>query len=90
MCLRGIAMCVPRVPPTLSVRWLQGVKRSVDSYKISPYTSAEIIAVKVPPPPPPPPAVDRFKRFCVVVFSCIYVLFCSILEYFIICAAASI
>lgn len=31
----------------ISVVLLQGVKRSVDNFKISPYTSAEIIAVKV-------------------------------------------
>lgn len=30
------------------LRWLQGVKRSVDNFKISPYNTAEIIAVKVP------------------------------------------
>lgn len=30
------------------LRRLQGVKRSVDNYKMSPYTTAEIIAVKVP------------------------------------------
>lgn len=29
------------------LRWLQGVKRSVDNFKISPYNTAEIIAVKV-------------------------------------------
>lgn len=30
------------------LRRLQGVKRSVDNIRMSPYTTAEIIAVKVP------------------------------------------
>lgn len=45
------------------LRWLQGVKRSVDNFKISPYNTAEIIAVKVLLNPTRGTAFDGFCTF---------------------------